>query len=221
MALVMAAQREGPYLAAAVRCAAEALWELQVQDVPVELLLVLHGADRTTCEAAAQLRRGCAVPLRWLTRHRRGQAQAWNAGIRNTRQSWIALSTVDDLLSPNWCRAVNHAIKTQPPDQARCSVFHPRQLVCFETQQQLQLLPDQSELVHPLAAVLSQEIWPGSCVAHRSVFQVCPLQPELSTLPTVLGHALWTWHGRSVQAGVAHRVLERTCQFRRVRAAVA
>ncbi|NDC36106.1 MAG: hypothetical protein EBZ51_12235, partial [Synechococcaceae bacterium WB9_2_112] len=48
MALVLAAHREGAYLAAAVRCAVEALRALQVQAVPVELVLVLHGADGAT-----------------------------------------------------------------------------------------------------------------------------------------------------------------------------
>ena len=220
MALVLAAHSEGAYLAAAVRCAVEALRALQVQAVPVELVLVLHGADGATGEAAAQLRRRCAVPLRLLKRHRHGQAQAWQAGIRHTRQAWIALGTVDDLLAPNWLNAVTTAIGAQAEGSARCSVFHPRALFCFENEQQLQLLPDQGELDHPLAALLSQELWPGSCVAHRSVFRVCPLQPVASTLPPALGNVLWNWHCRSLQAGFVHQALDGTCQFRRQRAAV-
>ena len=138
------------------------------------------------------------------------------AGIRQTAVPWIALATVDDLLTAPWLSEVFAAIRSL--SEARRCIYHPSRLFAFEVEQRMQCLPDQQELHHPLAASLSQELWPGTCVAHRSVFQACPLLPDDRPLVPAWDPVLWSWHSRCLQQGFEHRVLEGTCQFRRLRA---
>jgi len=223
LALVLVAHDEGPYLPAAVNCALAGLRSLQQESIPVAIRLMLHGADRATQVAAHHVARSSDLPIRLLRRRRHGPAEAWMAGIRQTNVPWIALATVDDLLTAPWFTEVFAAIHSL--SEARRCIYHPSRLFGFEVEQRMQCLPDQQELQHPLAASLSQELWPGTCVAHRTVFQTCPLLPEDRPLlpegrPVRSGGdlVLWSWHSRCLQQGFEHRVLEGTCQFRRLRA---
>lgn len=214
-AFVMVAHRQGPYLAAAVRCTVAALHQLSLCSIPVELILVLYQSDRATRWSADRLRKRSTVPTRIASLSSGGEAEAWSAGVSLSRMPWLVLGTAEDLVARNFMTAVDQAI-----DQHGSSpqmIYHPGRLFGFEQEQTMVLLPHQEELSQPLVSLLCRNLWPGVCVAHQSAFSTCQLPRQLGPGSSELAGVLWDWHALTLMRGFKHAVLPETCQFRRYR----
>jgi len=211
--LLLAANREGAFLAAAMRCAWAASSPLLNQGVPVELHVLFAGCDRQMRLAAWQVCRELGMPCQLHRVRQAGLIQAWRFGMQRAKGEWLALLCEDDLMAVNWLSAVHSAILAH--DGTPSVVFHPRMQCTFELRQQLRLLPDQSELEDPRAALISANCWPGSCVLSRKLLDHLPLRRELDSSPSQLPKGLWAWHLESLQHGVVHQAVPGTCEFRR------
>lgn len=213
VSLLLAAHRGGAFLAAAVRSAWASARPLLDQGVPVDLHVLFPGSDGQTLLAARQLRRevGSACQLHGV--RQAGLIHAWRLGVQRAKGEWLALISEDDLIAANWLSAAYNEILAH--GRAHAKVYHPRLHCTFELRQHVRLLPDQSELEDPLAALISANLWPGSCVISHALLDRYPLRSERACASSLLPHGLWAWHLESLQHGVVHHAVPDTCEFRR------
>ena len=95
-------------------------------------------------------------------------------------------------------------------------IFHPRHTYYFGIEEAALNVPDQSDLSNPLPLLVADNFWNSLCVAHRSVFKVCPYKPNM--LKSGLGFEDWCWNRHTIVNGYIHRVVENVCHYKRQRA---
>jgi glycosyltransferase involved in cell wall biosynthesis len=210
ISLVLNCHREGLLIAASFRSLEAAATQLALSNIPVEVLICLDRPDTITLETSEVLRDRCPFPVRLLKVNYGDLSQSRNFAVEAAIHHWIAFLDADDLWSVNWLEAAFAYLQTS--DKPESLILHP-QINLFFPEQYIHIMPNQEQLKDPLGILLADNIWDSLSLAYRSIYLRHPYRPNL--LSNGFGYEDWAWNHETIQAGFIHRIVNKTCHFKR------
>ena len=212
--IIINGHREGPYIAASIRSAYQSLKKLNQIEVPAEIIIILDNSDKITMQVARNTIKDIPLTIGVTATDYSDLSNARMYGVFLAKYNWIAFLDADDLWSYNWLTEVYKLICAMIKPEI--CIFHPRHTFYFGIEEAALNVPDQSDLSNPLPLLVADNFWNSLCVAHRSVFKVCPYKPNM--LKSGLGFEDWCWNRHTIANGYIHRVVENVCHYKRQRA---
>jgi len=210
ISLVLNCHREGLLIAASFCSLEAAANQLALINIPIEVLICLDRPDTLTLETAEVLRDRTLFPVRLFHVDFGDLSQSRNFAVEAAIHPWIAFLDADDLWSVNWLKAAIPYL--QASDKPENLILHP-QINLFFPEKYIHIMPNQEELKDPLGILLADNVWDSLSLAHQNIYLKHPYRPN--HLSEGFGYEDWAWNHETIQAGFIHRIVNKTCHFKR------
>ena len=197
-------------MAAAFRSLEAAAIELLTMEIPVEVIICIDKPDPLSLEVAKNLSKSCRFRAELLKVNFGDLSHSRNRSVRSARHSWIAFLDADDLWSFNWLKAAHQYLLNF--DKPEHIILHP-EIDIFFPDGYIHPMPNQEQLTDPLGTLLADNVWDSLSIAHRSIYLKHPYREN--RLSHGFGYEDWAWNYETVKAGFIHRVVPKTCHFKR------
>jgi glycosyltransferase involved in cell wall biosynthesis len=208
---VLIARDEGPRIGVALHSLLDSARGARDAGLDVEQVVVLADASAGTRWALDGVE---THGVRLLTVDHGGSGDPGavrNAAAAAATGEYVALLDGDSVWSENWLAAA-HALCATEPGRL---IAHPEIHWFFEQGRELYFPPDQDEPGFDPAVLRFGNCWDAQAMASASVYRDVPFA-EIGG-PAVPGQPDWDWSTATLAAGLRHRVVPETVNFRRRR----
>jgi len=208
---VLIARDEGPRIGIALHSLLDSARAARDSGLDVEQVVMLADASAATRWALDGVEsRG--VRVQTVDAGRSGDPGAVrNAAAAAATGEYVALLDGDSVWSENWLAAA-HALCATEPGRL---IAHPEIHWFFEQGRELYFPPDQDEPGFDPAVLRFGNCWDAHAMASASVYRDVPFA-EIGE-QAVPGQLDWDWSTATLAAGLRHRVVPETVNFRRRR----
>lgn len=200
---VINAHAEGPLLGASMASALLARKKAEENGISVELIVVLDRADQNTkAIALAFVEKHSACRLIEVDNGDLGLSR--NDGALASEGHYVAFLDGDDLWGNDWLSATHTLAKAAVQE----TIWHPEVNVYFGGTEYIFLHLDSDDPRFDLAGLAYTNYWTALSFVRREFLLRTPYtRTELSRQ---LGYEDWSWHLRTLELGVLHKIVPGT-----------
>lgn len=205
---VLIARDEGPRIGVSLHSLLDSAGAARSAGLGVEPMVVLADASSSTRWALEGVE---ARGVRVLAVDETDPGAVRNAAVAAAAGEYVALLEGGTVWSENWLAAAR-ALCATDPDR---SIAHPEIHWFYEQGRELYFPPDQDDPGFDPAVLRFGNCWDAQAMAAASLFRGVPF-PQGDALPEP-GQLDWDWNVATLAAGLRHRVVPSTINFRRRR----
>jgi glycosyltransferase involved in cell wall biosynthesis len=208
---ILIARDEGPRIGISLHSLLDSARTARAAGLEVEQVVVLADASPGTRSALDEVESHGVRLLTVDAADAVDPGAVRNAAVAAATGEYVAFLDGDSLWSENWLTAA-HALCAAEPGAL---IAHPEIHWFWEQGRELYFPPDQDEPGFDPAVLRFGNCWDSQALAATSVYRAVPF-PEAGE-ETTPGQLDWDWSAATLAAGLRHRVVPATINFRRRR----
>ncbi|KHT48275.1 hypothetical protein RJ41_14305 [Alteromonas marina] len=216
ISVLVTCHKERQYILPAIESARLAIEKLKGEfSVTHEIIIYLDNSDSQTLAFANEVSESLGIEV---YRGKNGDpGLSRMAAINCSNGEYIAFLDGDDLWSENWLVNAWKMVESSENELREKTIFHPEYNLIFGNADLFVRQGDPSSDYFDLRYLRFANYWDALCLAHRTIFNFCPIPGN--NLALGFAHEDYNWNCKLIEKNFRHVLVKDTIHFKRRRTA--